>query len=108
VQADDLYWQPPNLYDSPHVVTYVRPLLIAPLSQDAVKAEHPILPTITHADNLVMREAFKESGFDAHETCENGDMEVALSLVLPEATVARSEVRESELTIRRDVLYFTW
>jgi hypothetical protein len=28
-----------------------------------------------------MREVLKESGFDAHETFENGDMEVTLSLV---------------------------
>ncbi len=69
-------------------------LLLERLAQLAIRQGYIRLWAITHTDNSAMREVFKESGFDARETFDNGDMEVALSLVPTAATVVRSEARE--------------
>jgi acetate---CoA ligase (ADP-forming) len=69
-------------------------LLLERLALLAIRHGFLRLWAVTHADNLAMRDVFKESGFDVHEVMENGDMEIDLSLVPTQATVARSEVRE--------------
>ncbi len=69
-------------------------LLLERLALVAIRHSFTHLWAVTHADNLAMREVFKESGFTAHEAYEGEDMEVELSLIPTEATVTRAEVRE--------------
>ncbi|HXG08217.1 MAG TPA: GNAT family N-acetyltransferase [Gemmataceae bacterium] len=54
---------------------------------------------VTHADNRAMREVFKESGFEVHEYPEGGDIEVDLSVVPSEVSVARLEMRDRVATV---------
>ena len=69
-------------------------LLLERLALLAIQHGFLRLWAVTHADNLAMRDVFKESGFVVHEAMENGDMEIDVSLVPTPATVARSEIRE--------------
>ena len=69
-------------------------LLLERLALLAIRHGFLRLWAVTHADNLAMREVFKESGFAVHEAMENGDMEIDVSLVPTEATLERSEIRE--------------
>jgi acetyl coenzyme A synthetase (ADP forming)-like protein len=69
-------------------------LLLERLALVAIRHSFTHLWAVTHADNLAMREVFRESGFTTHEAYEGEDMEVELSLIPTEATVSRAEVRE--------------
>ncbi|TAJ07979.1 MAG: GNAT family N-acetyltransferase [Nitrospirae bacterium] len=69
-------------------------LLLEQLALLAVRQGYVRLWAVTHADNLAMREVFRESGFTTHEALEGGDMEVELSLLSTAAGVERSELRE--------------
>ncbi len=69
-------------------------LLLERLALVAIRHNFSHLWAVTHADNLAMREVFRESGFTAHEAYEGEDMEVKLSLIPTETTVTRAEVRE--------------
>lgn len=69
-------------------------LLLERLALIAIRHGFSQLWAVTHADNLAMREVFRESGFSSHEAYEGEDMEVELSLVPTETTIARAEVRE--------------
>ena len=69
-------------------------LLVERLALLAVQQGFVRLWAVTHAENLAMRDVFKESGFEVQEAFENGDIEVVLSLAATETTVVRSELRE--------------
>ncbi|CUS35126.1 bifunctional acetate--CoA ligase family protein/GNAT family N-acetyltransferase [Candidatus Nitrospira nitrificans] len=69
-------------------------LLLERLALLAIHHGFTRLWAVTHAENLAMREVFRESGFTAHEAYEGDDMAVELSLIPTETTVARAEVRE--------------
>jgi acetyl coenzyme A synthetase (ADP forming)-like protein len=69
-------------------------LLLERLALLAIQHEFTRLWAVTHAENLAMREVFRESGFTAQEAYEGDDMEVELSLIPTATTVARAEVRE--------------
>ena len=69
-------------------------LLLERLALLAIQHEFTRLWAVTHAENLAMREVFRESGFSAQEAYEGDDMEVELSLIPTATTVARAEVRE--------------
>lgn len=69
-------------------------LLLERLALVAIRHNYSHLWAVTHADNLAMREVFRESGFTSHEAYEGDNMEVELSLIPTETTVTRAEVRE--------------
>ncbi|MCS6302110.1 MAG: GNAT family N-acetyltransferase [Nitrospira sp.] len=69
-------------------------LLLERLALPAIRHGFIRLWAVTHAENLAMREVFRESGFTAHEAYEGEDMAVELSLIPTEKTVTRGEVRE--------------
>lgn len=69
-------------------------LLLERLALVAIRHSFTHLWAVTHTDNLAMREVFRESGFTSHEAYEGEAMEVELSLIPTETTVARAEVRE--------------
>ncbi len=69
-------------------------LLLERLALSAIRHGFIRLWAVTHAENLAMREVFRESGFTAHEAYEGEDMAVELSLIPTEKTVTRGEVRE--------------
>jgi len=69
-------------------------LLLERLALLAARQGYIRLWAVTHAENLAMREVFRESGFTAREALAGGDMEVELSLLATEAGVLRSEARE--------------
>ena len=69
-------------------------LLLERLALPAIRHGFIRLWAVTHAENLAMREVFRESGFTTHEAYEGDDMEVELSLIPTEKTVTRAEVRE--------------
>jgi len=69
-------------------------LLLERLALIAVRQGFDRLWAATYAENLAMREVFRESGFEVNERFEGGAMEVDLSLFPTEASVARAEVRE--------------
>ena len=54
---------------------------------------------VTHADNQAMRDVFRESGFAVEERLEAGDIEVNLSVVPSETSVARMEMRDRVATV---------
>jgi acetyl coenzyme A synthetase (ADP forming)-like protein len=54
---------------------------------------------VTHTDNRPMREVFRESGFEVEERLEAGDIEVNLSVVPSEASVARTDLRDRVNTV---------
>jgi len=69
-------------------------LLLERLALLAIRHGFTRLWAVTHTDNLAMREVFRESGYDVRETYEGDDMEVELSVIPTETSVARSEVRD--------------
>src|SRR4029078_6480276 len=69
-------------------------LLLERLALGAIRRGFTRLWAVTHVDNLAMRDVFRESGFTAHESYEGDGMEVELSLIPTETTVARAELRE--------------
>ena len=69
-------------------------LLLERLALSAIQRGFVRLWAVTHPDNLAMREVFRESGFDMRESCEGGEVEVELSLIPTETTLARSELRD--------------
>ncbi|MEK7267884.1 MAG: bifunctional GNAT family N-acetyltransferase/acetate--CoA ligase family protein, partial [Nitrospirota bacterium] len=69
-------------------------LLLERLALLAIRHGFTRLWAITHADNLAMREVFRESGYAVRETFEGDDMEVELSVIPTETSVTRSEVRD--------------
>jgi acetate---CoA ligase (ADP-forming) len=69
-------------------------LLLERLAMLAIRHGFTRLWAVTHAENLAMREVFRESGFTTHEAYEGDDMEVELSLIPTATTVTRAEVRE--------------
>lgn len=69
-------------------------LLLERLALLAIQHGFTRLWAVTHAENLAMREVFRESGFSAQEAYEGDDMEVELSLIPTATTVSRAEVRE--------------
>ncbi|MCC2643699.1 MAG: putative Acyl-CoA synthetase forming, partial [Nitrospira sp.] len=74
-------------------------LLLERLALRAIRNGFTRLWAVTHAENLAMREVFRESGFTAHEAYESGDIEVELSLIPTMTTVMRAELRERLATI---------
>ena len=69
-------------------------ILLERLAMLAIHRGFTRLWAVTHADNLAMREVFRESGYPVHETYEGGDMQVELSLRPTESTTTRLELRE--------------
>jgi len=69
-------------------------LLLERLALLAIRHGFTRLWAVTHADNLAMREVFRESGYAVRETFEGDDMEVELSVIPTETSVTRSEVRD--------------
>src|SRR5262249_5773564 len=53
---------------------------------------------VTHADNQAMRGVFQESGFAVHEKLEGCEIEVDLSVIPSETSVARLEMRDRVAT----------
>ncbi|MGH7206330.1 MAG: GNAT family N-acetyltransferase [Nitrospiraceae bacterium] len=74
-------------------------LLLERLALLAIRHGFTRLWAVTHADNLAMREVFRESGYAVRETFEGGDIEVELSVIPTETSVTRSEVRDRIATI---------
>ena len=74
-------------------------ILLEHLALVAVRHGFSRLWAVTHADNLAMREVFRESGFPWREYLEGGDIEVELSLIPTERTVSQSEWRERVATV---------
>ena len=73
-------------------------LLLERLALPAIRHGFIRLWAVTHAENLAMREVFRESGFTAHEAYEGEDMAVELSLIPTEKTVTRGEVERLATT----------
>ncbi len=78
-------------------------LLLERLALLAIRNGFVRLWAVTHADNQAMREVFRESGFELRETraggeIQGGEMEVELSLLPTETSVARSEIRDRVAT----------
>lgn len=69
-------------------------ILLERLGMLAIHRGFTRLWAVTHSDNLAMREVFRESGYQVHETYEGGDMQVDLSLHQTEHTTTRLELRE--------------
>jgi len=69
-------------------------LLLERLALLAVRHGFDRLWAATHAENLAMREVFRESGCEVRERLEGAEMDVDLSLLPTEASVARSDLRE--------------
>lgn len=73
-------------------------LLLERLALLAIRHGFSRLCAVTHAENLPMREVFRESGFEWAETIEGGNMEVELSILPTERSVTRAEVRDRVAT----------
>jgi acetyl coenzyme A synthetase (ADP forming)-like protein len=73
-------------------------LLLERLALLAIRHGFVRLWATTHADNRAMREVFRESGFEVKEILEGGDMQVELSVLPTEISVARAEVRDRVAT----------
>ena len=74
-------------------------ILVEHLALLAVRHGFTQLWAVTHADNLAMREVFRESGFPWQESVEGGEIEVELSLTPTERTVTQSEWRDRVATV---------
>jgi acetyl coenzyme A synthetase (ADP forming)-like protein len=73
-------------------------LLLERLALLAVRNGFTRFWAVTHADNQAMRDVFRESGFAVEERLEGGEIEVDLSVVPSEASVARLEMRDRVAT----------
>lgn len=69
-------------------------LLLERLALAAAHNGFQRLWAVTHAENLPMREVFKESGYELRETFEGGSMKIDLSAVPDEMGQARSDLRK--------------
>jgi acetyl coenzyme A synthetase (ADP forming)-like protein len=69
-------------------------LLLERLALLAVRHGFTRFWAVTHADNQAMRDVFRESGFTTEEKLDGGDLEVDLSVIPSEASVARLETRD--------------
>ena len=74
-------------------------LLLERLALLAVRQGYVRLWAVTHADNLAMRDVFRESGLTTREALDGVDMEVELTLSPTDTSVERSELRERVATI---------
>jgi acetyl coenzyme A synthetase (ADP forming)-like protein len=74
-------------------------LLLERLALLAVRHGFTRFWAVTHADNRAMRDVFRESGFAVEETWERGEIEIDLSVVPTEQSVARLETRDRVATI---------
>jgi acetyl coenzyme A synthetase (ADP forming)-like protein len=74
-------------------------LLLERLALLAVRHGFVRLWAVTHADNLAMRDVFRESGFEMREAFEGDGMEVELSLIPTSTSVARADVRDRIATV---------
>jgi acetyl coenzyme A synthetase (ADP forming)-like protein len=75
------------------------PLLLERLALLAVRHGFTHFWAVTQTDNHAMREVFRESGFAFAERPERSEVEVDLSLVPNETTVARLETRHRVATV---------
>jgi acetyl coenzyme A synthetase (ADP forming)-like protein len=73
-------------------------LLLERLALLAVRQGFTRFWAVTHADNQAMRQVFQESGFAVQERLEGGEIEVDLSVVPTETSVARLEIRDRVAT----------
>ncbi|MGH7164962.1 MAG: GNAT family N-acetyltransferase, partial [Nitrospiraceae bacterium] len=74
-------------------------LLLERLALLAIRHGFVRLWAVTHADNVAMREVFRESGYEARESYDGSNIEVELSVAPTEASVTRAEVRDRIATI---------
>ena len=74
-------------------------LLLERLALLAVQHGFTRFWAVTHADNQAMRDVFRESGFAVEERLEAGEIEVNLSVVPSETSVARMEMRDRVATV---------
>ncbi|MGE3807596.1 MAG: GNAT family N-acetyltransferase, partial [Gemmataceae bacterium] len=72
----------------------VGTLLLERLALVAVRHGFTSFWAVTQAENRAMREVFRDSGFALHEQFEEGEIEIDLSVVPSEASVARLEMRD--------------
>jgi acetyl coenzyme A synthetase (ADP forming)-like protein len=73
-------------------------LLLERLALLAVRNGFTHFWAVTHADNRAMLDVFRESGFEVDERFEDGEIELDLSVVPSEASVARLEMRDRVAT----------
>ncbi len=73
-------------------------LLLERLALLAIRHGFSRLCAVTHAENLPMREVFRESGFEWAESVAGGNLEVELSILPTERSVTRAEVRDRVAT----------
>jgi acetyl coenzyme A synthetase (ADP forming)-like protein len=73
-------------------------LLLERLALLAVQKGFTRFWAVTHADNQAMRDVFRESGFAVEERLEGTEIEVDLSVIPSEASVARLEMRDRVAT----------
>jgi acetyl coenzyme A synthetase (ADP forming)-like protein len=73
-------------------------LLLERLALLAVRNGFTRFWAVTHADNKAMRDVFRESGFTVEERLEGGEIDVDLSVVPSETSVARLEMRDRVAT----------
>jgi acetate---CoA ligase (ADP-forming) len=69
-------------------------ILLERLAMLAIHQGFTKLWAVTHADNLVMREVFRESGYPLREIYEGSEMEVELCLCQTASATNRLELRE--------------
>src|SRR5262249_45714487 len=74
-------------------------LLLERLALLAVRHGFTCFWAVTHADNRAMRDVFRDSGFEVHEHADRGEIDVDLSVVPTEASVARLEMRDRVATV---------
>lgn len=74
-------------------------LLLERLALLAVRHGFTHFWAVTHADNQAMHEVFQESGFAFEEGPERGEVEMDLSIVPTETTLARLETRHRVATV---------
>jgi acetyl coenzyme A synthetase (ADP forming)-like protein len=74
-------------------------LLLERLALLAVRHGFTHFWALTQADNQLMREVFRESGFGFEERLDRGEVEVDLAVVPTEASVARLETRHHVATV---------
>lgn len=74
-------------------------LLLERLALLAVRNGFTSFWAATHAENRPMRDVFRDSGFPVRETFEGDDMEVKLSVLPDESSVARSSTRDRVATL---------
>jgi acetate---CoA ligase (ADP-forming) len=73
-------------------------LLLERLALLAVRNGFTRFWAVSHADNQAMRDVFRDSGFAVEEKLEGGEIEVDLSVIPSEASVALLEMRDRVAT----------